>query len=159
MSQNINFPEMPDFEFPEMPNIEELRASLMTESRMIDHYLIDDGRIWSVKEAKFVDSVPEDGVPGTCPDEEGKNSLKGLIEGLEFYHYPKGELKSDEEYAQEARAKRDQLLDETDYLVVSDYPVSDQKREEIKAYRQLLRDIPAQPGFPRDIEWPVKPVF
>ena len=157
MSQNINFPEMPDF--PEMPNIQELISEMRSESKMITHYLIDDGRIWSVAEAKFVDSVPEDGIPGTCPDEEGKNSLKGLIEGLEFYHYPKGELKSDEEYAQEARAKRNQLLDETDYLVNPDYPVSDQKKEEIKAYRQLLRDISKQPGFPRNIEWPVKPVI
>ena len=154
---NINFPEMPDF--PEMPNIQELMNEIRMENKMIDHYLLEDGRIWSVKEAKFVNEVPEDGVPGTCPDEEGKNSLKGLIEGLEFYHYEKGELKSDEEYAQEAREKRNQLLADTDYLVVPDYPVSDQKKEEIKAYRQLLRDISAQPGFPRNIEWPVKPVI
>ena len=157
MSQNINFPEMPDF--PEMPNIQELMSEMRSESKMIDHYLIDDGRIWSVKEAKFVDSVPEDGIPGTCPDEEGKNSLKGLIEGLEFYHYEKGELKSDEEYAKEAREYRNQLLADTDYLVVPDYPISEQKREEIKAYRQLLRDISKQPGFPRNIEWPVKPII
>ena len=150
---------MPNINFPEMPNIEELRPQMMAESRMIDHYLLDDGRIWSVKEAKFVDSVPEGGVSGTCPDEEGKASLKGLIEGLEFYHYEKGELKSDEEYASEARVKRNQLLEETDYLVIADYPISEQKREEFKAYRQLLRDISKQPGFPRDIEWPVKPLI
>ena len=157
MSQNINFPEMPDF--PEMPNIQELMEEMRSENKMIDHYLLDDGRIWSVKEAKFVTQVPEDAVQGTCPDEEGKTSLKGLIEGLEFYHYEKGELKSDEEYAQEARAYRNQLLEETDYLVVADYPISEQKREEFKAYRQLLRDIATQPGFPRNIEWPVKPVI
>ena len=157
MSQNINFPEMPDF--PEMPNIQELMEEIRSENKMITHYLLDDGRIWSVKEAKFVTQVPEDAVQGTCPDEEGKASLKGLIEGLEFYHYEKGELKSDEEYAQEARAYRNQLLEETDYLVVADYPISEQKREEFKAYRQLLRDISTQPGFPRNIEWPVKPVI
>ena len=152
---SINFPEMPDF--PEMPNIQELMSSIRSESRMITHYIIEDGRIWSVAEAKFVSEVPEDGVPGTCPDEQGKNSLKGLIDGLEFYHYEKGELKSDEEYAAEARELRNQLLADTDYLVVPDYPVSEEKREAIKSYRQALRDISKQAGFPRNIEWPVKP--
>ena len=61
-------------------------------SKMIDHYILDDGRIWSVPKAKFVKKVPADGVPGPCPDEHGKNSLAGLIGCLEFYHYAKGEL-------------------------------------------------------------------
>ena len=148
---------MLNFDFPEMPNIEELKASMMAENKMIDHYLLDDGRIWSVKEAKFVDSVPEDGVSGTCPDKEGKASLEGLIEGLEFYGYEKGELKSDDEYAAEARAHRNQLLADTDYLTVADYPISTEKKAEFTAYRQALRDISLQAGFPRNIEWPVKP--
>jgi hypothetical protein len=29
-----------------------------------------------------------------------------------------------------------------------DYPISQENLEEIKAYRQALRDLPQQPGFP-----------
>ena len=30
--------------------------------------------------------------------------------------------------------------------------------EEIIAYRQALRDIPSQEGFPNNITWPMKPI-
>ena len=148
---------MQSINLPEMPNIQELMNEMRSENKMITHYLIDDGRIWSVKEAKFVNEVPEDGVQGTCSDEEGKNSLKGLIEGLEFYNYPKGELKTDDEYAAEAREKRNALIAETDYMAMPDYPLDDERKAAVLAYRQALRDVPEQAGFPRQIDWPVKP--
>lgn len=53
-----------------------------------------------------------------------------------------------EELAARVRAERDRRIAETDYLVMSDYPLSQEKLEEIKAYRQALRDLPQQPGFP-----------
>lgn len=62
-----------------------------------------------------------------------------------------------EELAAQARAERDALIAETDYLMASDYPLTDEKREELKAYRQALRDVPEQSGFPTDITWPEKP--
>lgn len=61
------------------------------------------------------------------------------------------------EATEEARAKRDRLLAETDYLMASDYPISDEDREKVKAYRQALRDVPEQEGFPYTIVWPEKP--
>ena len=53
-----------------------------------------------------------------------------------------------EELAASVRAERDRRIAETDYLVMPDYPLSQEKLEEIKVYRQALRDIPQQPGFP-----------
>lgn len=53
-----------------------------------------------------------------------------------------------EDLAARVRAERDRRIAETDYLVMSDYPLSQEKLEEIKVYRQALRDIPQQPGFP-----------
>lgn len=53
-----------------------------------------------------------------------------------------------EELAASVRAERDRRIAETDYLVMPDYPISQEKLEEIKAYRQALRDLPQQPGFP-----------
>lgn len=120
------------------------------------HYRLDDGRLWCIAEARFVSSLPEDAVAVECPDESGASSLEGLIGCLHFYGYGLGELKSDSEFASEARAKRDELLAETDFMMMPDYPLSEAKRAAVAAYRQFLRDVPAQSGFPRQINWPLK---
>lgn len=126
-------------------------------SKPIDHYILKDNRVWSVAEAKFVPSAPENAVLGPCPDEQGESTLEGLIGCLDFYGYPKGELKTDEEYAAEAREKRNALIAETDFMAMPDYPLDDEKKAAVLAYRQALRDVPEQAGFPRQIDWPVKP--
>ena len=59
--------------------------------------------------------------------------------------------------AASARQKRDRLIAVTDYLVTPDYPISDDRLAKVKTYRQALRDIPEQVGFPRTITWPEKP--
>lgn len=51
------------------------------------------------------------------------------------------------------RIVRDKLLTETDVWGLADYPVT----AEQTAYRQALRDITGQAGFPTDITWPTKP--
>jgi hypothetical protein len=53
-----------------------------------------------------------------------------------------------EELAARVRAERDRRITATDYLVMPDYPLDTDKLEEIKVYRQALRDLPQQPGFP-----------
>ena len=56
-----------------------------------------------------------------------------------------------ESLANAARAKRDALIKETDFYVLPDYPNAP---EGIAEYRQALRDITEQPGFPHSIDWP-----
>ena len=51
------------------------------------------------------------------------------------------------------RSERDTLIAETDWWATSDRTMS---AEQI-AYRQALRDITAQAGWPFDITWPTKP--
>lgn len=53
----------------------------------------------------------------------------------------------------DVRAHRDQLLASTDWTALSDTTMS----SAMAAYRQALRDVPAQEGFPRAVTWPVKP--
>lgn len=53
----------------------------------------------------------------------------------------------------EIRSLRNKMLSETDWWAVSDRVATD---AEI-AYRQALRDIPQQAGFPHDVAWPAKP--
>ena len=53
--------------------------------------------------------------------------------------------------------ERDQLLAESDYYVLPDYPSTEEGLEAVKTYRQALRDITAQEGFPKEVQWPDKP--
>ena len=52
-----------------------------------------------------------------------------------------------------ARHVRGNLLAETDVWALSDRTMT----AEQTAYRQALRDITGQAGFPEDITWPTKP--
>ena len=56
-----------------------------------------------------------------------------------------------------ARSTRDYYLTMTDYLVVNDYPITDEEREQVREYRQALRDIPQARSFPENIVWPEPP--
>jgi len=51
------------------------------------------------------------------------------------------------------RRQRDQLLAKTDYLALSDSTLTD----EMRAYRQALRDLPANTEDPANPVWPTKP--
>ena len=51
------------------------------------------------------------------------------------------------------RATRDELLKVTDHYGLSDVTMS----EAMTTYRQALRDVPQQEGFPQTITWPTKP--
>lgn len=52
----------------------------------------------------------------------------------------------------EVRAERNQLLKETDWTQVLDAPID---RTAYATYRQALRDVTLQEGFPFSVEWPV----
>lgn len=62
-----------------------------------------------------------------------------------------------QETADEVRAMRDKLLADTDWTQVLDAPIDTETREAYRAYRQALRDIPEQEGFPETIVWPELP--
>lgn len=60
----------------------------------------------------------------------------------------------DDEQAARIRADRDKRLVDTDWTQVADAPVDS---EAWATYRQALRDVPAQAGFPHDVTWPDQP--
>ena len=51
------------------------------------------------------------------------------------------------------RSRRNRLLAETDYLALVDSTLTDEMRE----YRQALRDLPANTTDPANPTWPTKP--
>ena len=60
------------------------------------------------------------------------------------------EYNSEEARFERLRSERDQRLAATDYLLMPDYPLSDDQRTILQVYRQALRDLPAQSGSPWD---------
>jgi len=54
----------------------------------------------------------------------------------------------------EVRQQRNQLLADSDWTQLSDAPLDGSGWV---TYRQQLRDIPSQPGFPYDVTWPSQP--
>ena len=50
------------------------------------------------------------------------------------------------------RAKRDELLTASDHMALAD-----RITDEWTTYRQALRDVPAQAGFPTNVTWPTEP--
>lgn len=52
------------------------------------------------------------------------------------------------------RVKRNQLLLSSDWTQLDDSPVD---QAAWAAYRQALRDVPSQAGFPWQVQWPIEP--
>lgn len=87
----------------------------------------------------------------------GKLMPKMILDGLEV-QITEDELAeiratTPEHKASSERYKRDFLLAETDWWAVADRTMTQAEID----YRQALRDVPAQAGFPENITWPTKP--
>lgn len=90
-----------------------------------------------------------------CND-RGDCSIQQVDGGYQIIQNPEPD---DSMVAKAIRDKRNNLIDETDYYLMPDYPSNPQNLEELKVYRQALRDVPKQEGFPRDVHWPDVPKF
>ena len=81
------------------------------------------------------------------------------VDGVWTYTWNVTEKSADEitayndSVARQVRAERDQLLAATDWRASSDLTLS----AEWAAYRQSLRDVPGQSGFPHSVTWPTEP--
>lgn len=63
------------------------------------------------------------------------------------------ENKSQEDAEAAVRAHRDTLIAETDVWAMVDRTMTQAQKD----YRQALRDVPSQSGFPFSVVWPTKP--
>lgn len=92
---------------------------------------------------------------GVIESDDGWGTL-----GVEVFEYeaPKvDDLVYREKTEEKMRAKRDALLSASDFYLMSDYPSDEEGLNEVKAYRQLLRDLTKQEGWPDSIVWPELP--
>jgi len=85
----------------------------------------------------FTDYTDEEGVLHTAAEQEAAYKAQ-----------------KDADQAKAVREDRNKRLSESDWTQVLDAPVD---QTAWAAYRQALRDVTAQAGFPWDIEWPTKP--
>ena len=63
----------------------------------------------------------------------------------------------DAQQAEAVRSTRNTKIAQCDWTQLDDTPITNAKKLEWATYRQALRDVPAQTGFPWDITWPEKP--
>ena len=103
---------------------------------------------------KFTDIYPPEAA--IWCNTRGDCSIQQIDGGYQIIQNPEPD---DSEIATRVRAKRDRLITETDYYLMPDYPSNPQNLEELKVYRQALRDLPVQEGFPRNVRWPDVPKF
>ena len=88
-------------------------------------------------------ATPEGNVPFTTEEEAEWDAMEA--------EYAAG---ADDRAAAEIRTERDAKLTESDWTQVADAPVD---QAAWATYRQALRDIPDQAGFPNEVNWPVEP--
>ena len=86
-------------------------------------------------------------------DETEVSELNGWTY-LKGYAPKKTEEQKLNELATTIRSKRNSLLAETDYLLMTDYSISDEYLARIKTYRQELRDLTKQENFPKNVVFP-----
>jgi hypothetical protein len=54
----------------------------------------------------------------------------------------------------QVRNKRNSLLRQSDWTQLVDVNLTEQEKAAWQVYRQALRDVTAQSGFPENVEWP-----
>lgn len=84
------------------------------------------------------------------------DELKTRFNIIEEEYDPRDEWPEDQ-WADMVRRKRDSLISGTDYYILPDYPSTPDGIEAVKQYRQDLRNITLQSGFPRNVQWPSLP--
>ena len=85
------------------------------------------------------------------PEKHGRDIYAEADKKLPTWVEPPPDLN---QLAADARAKRNTLLAASDWTQVIDAPVD---QAAWATYRQALRDITTQAGFPETINWPVAP--
>jgi hypothetical protein len=85
----------------------------------------------------FTDTANEDGTVTTAAQHEAAYKAQ-----------------KDAEQAKAVRADRNKRLTDTDWTQLADAPVNSVAWSN---YRQALRDVPSQDGFPFNVNWPAQP--
>jgi hypothetical protein len=111
----------------------------------------------------YQDSYVSNGV--VCLYTEEQRSLKAENPGLTYvwsnysFSWVSKFTQDEQTVIQEASVKsvRDGLLYESDWTQIPNSPLTEQKQQEWAVYRQELRDVSSQSGYPYNVVWPTQP--
>jgi hypothetical protein len=121
-----------------------------------EHTMID----LTIKWDAFNEELPFTASPADC-EAHGRAIFAAAVAGEygAIAEYLPPPAPTPEQFAEQARVKRNQLLAESDWTQLPDAraAMGAEKAAEWDTYRQALRDITNQPNFPVQIDWPVKP--
>ena len=141
-------------------------------------------RVWTADICEFLGIDPVLAAPAPAPSGEYKvvsrngvvqdangNWVEAYVERDMFSDYVNDEgvtvtkaeqeqaytARKNEEAATAVRAERDKLIASCDWMAIKAFEGGTTVSTEWATYRQALRDVSAQAGFPNDITWPEKP--
>jgi hypothetical protein len=115
--------------------------------------ILDNNAVTNIVEAESLDIFPDMNVVDVTNEEDvtiGSVYQNGVFTNPLFEALDAAILTKTK--SADMRAERDALLAETDVWVLPDRTPTQEQLD----YRQALRDLPAQEGFP-DVEFPTKP--
>ena len=122
--------------------------------------------MWQLKKISTNESLNE---PQRLPENWGPifgmNGFKDRIGNLSWLGvdyadmgwFEVGEEEPEVMTSEKANATIAQILENTAWSVASDTPSTKGQRADWLSFRQAIREIPLQAGFPKDIKWPSEP--
>jgi len=143
-------------------------GQVMLESEFRAYTLANGGPAWGETTAEVLQSLGASVVlegPQASPTRYQTAFRDGVeqIDGQWFTKYSVADMDDEAKAAanvaqtKSVRQTRDDKLKETDWMVIRSAETSIALAAEWAAYRQALRDISAQSGFPWEVTWPDAP--
>ena len=140
-------------------------GQVMFESEFRQHIKQNGGGTWETTTPEILASLGASVVlegPQTSPTRYQTAFRDGVqeIDGQWYTKYSVADMDDeaktakDAEQAKSVRTQRDEKLKATDWTQVSDAPVD---KIVWATYRQALRDLTKESGFPWDMAWPTEP--
>jgi len=140
-------------------------GQVMFESELRQHIKQNGGGTWDITTPEILASLGASVVlegPQASPTRYQTAFRDGVqeIDGQWYTKYSVADMDDeaktakDTEQAKSVRRQRDDKLKATDWTQVSDAPVD---KTVWATYRQALRDLTKESGFPWDMTWPTEP--
>lgn len=110
---------------------------------------IPSGFKWDEKEEKTVEMTLEEKLSaGIEKIPEGMKLVDGKLVCMSIEEKVSAGQMTVQEASEEVRSLRDSLLENTDKYMLPDFPIGDSERETVRKYRNMLRHLPEEEGFP-----------
>ena len=140
-------------------------GAVMTESELRRYCQENGGPSWGQTTPEVLEALDADPVfegPQAQPTRYQTAFRDGVeeVNGKWYTKYSVADMGDEAKAAADAnqatnvRNERNRKLTETDWTQVDDAPVD---KAAWATYRQALRDVPTQSGFPWDVTWPTQP--